>query len=79
MRYEVTLPNLGDDSIESAIIAIWLADEGDIVNEDDDLVEMTTDKATFTVPSPKTGLLKEKLVEEDEEVRVGDVLCVLEI
>jgi pyruvate dehydrogenase E2 component (dihydrolipoamide acetyltransferase) len=79
MRYEVTLPNLGDDSIESAIIAIWLADEGDIVNEDDDLVEMTTDKATFTVPSPKTGLLKEKLVEEDEEVRVGDVWCVLEI
>jgi pyruvate/2-oxoglutarate dehydrogenase complex dihydrolipoamide acyltransferase (E2) component len=79
MRYEVTLPNLGDDSIESATISIWLADEGDIVSEDDDLVEMTTDKATFTVPSPKTGLLKEKLVEEDEEVNVGDVLCVLEI
>lgn len=79
MRYEVTLPDLGDESIEFATVSIWLADEGDIVNQEDDLVEMTTDKAAFTVPSPKTGTLVEKLVEEDEQVTVGAVLCVLEI
>ena len=79
MRYEVTLPSLGDDTIETATVSLWLADEGDIVNENDDLVEMTTDKAAFTVPSPKTGTLAEKLVEEDDEVNVGDVICVLEI
>jgi 2-oxoglutarate dehydrogenase E2 component (dihydrolipoamide succinyltransferase) len=78
MRYEVTLPSMGDDA-NTAIVSLWLADEGDIVNENDDLVEMTTDKAAFTVPSPKTGTLAEKLVEEDDEVAVGDVLCILEI
>jgi 2-oxoglutarate dehydrogenase E2 component (dihydrolipoamide succinyltransferase) len=79
MRYEVTLPSLGDNGEDTAIVSLWLADEGDIVNENDDLVEMTTDKAAFTVPSPKTGTLLEKLVEEDDEVAVGDVLCILEI
>jgi pyruvate/2-oxoglutarate dehydrogenase complex dihydrolipoamide acyltransferase (E2) component len=69
---------MGDDA-DTAIVSLWLADEGDIVNENDDLVEMTTDKAAFTVPSPKTGTLSEKLVEEDDEVAVGDVLCILEI
>lgn len=81
MRYEVTLPNLDDDDDEmaKAIVSLWLADEGDILTESDDLVEMTTDKASFTVPSPKTGTLVERMVEEDQEVQVGDVLCVLEI
>ena len=78
MRYEVTLPNMGDDA-ETAIVSLWLADEGDIVNENDDLVEMTTDKASFTVPSPKTGTFLEKAVEEEDEVRVGEVLCILDI
>jgi pyruvate dehydrogenase E2 component (dihydrolipoamide acetyltransferase) len=78
MRYEVTLPSMGDDA-ETAIVSLWLADEEDIVNENDDLVEMTTDKASFTVPSPKTGTLLEKVVEEDDEVHVGDVLCILDL
>jgi len=78
MRYEVTLPSMGDDA-ETAIVSLWLADEGDIVNENDDLVEMTTDKASFTVPSPKSGTLLEKAVEEDDEVHVGDVLCILDL
>ena len=38
MRYEVTLPDLGDDTIASATVSLWLADEGDIISEDDDLV-----------------------------------------
>lgn len=79
MMYEVILPDLGDDSVEMAVVTLWLADEGDIVNVDDDLVEMTTDKAAFTVPSPKAGTLDEKLVEEDDEVKVGDVICILDI
>lgn len=79
MQYEVTLPSLGDDLEEMARVSMWLADEGDIVNENDDLVEMVTDKAAFTVPSPKSGTLVEKLVDEEDEVKVGDVICILEI
>jgi pyruvate/2-oxoglutarate dehydrogenase complex dihydrolipoamide acyltransferase (E2) component len=79
MQYEVTLPSLGDDLEDMARVSMWLADEGDIVNENDDLVEMVTDKAAFTVPSPKSGTLIEKLVDEEDEVKVGDVICILEI
>ena len=78
MLYEVILPSMGDDD-ETAKVSLWLADEGDIVSENDDLVEMTTDKAAFTVPSPKTGTLKEKKVEEEDEVSVNEVICILEI
>jgi len=79
MRYEVTLPSMGDDSHEKAKISFWLVNEGDIVTEGDDLLEFTTDKAAFTVPSPKTGTVVERMVEEDDEVVEGDVLCILEL
>ncbi|HNR37261.1 MAG TPA: hypothetical protein PKO36_18955 [Candidatus Hydrogenedentes bacterium] len=79
MQYEVTLPSLGDDLEDVARVSMWLADEGDIVNENDDLVEMVTDKAAFTIPSPKSGTLIEKLVDEEDEVKVGDEICILEI
>ena len=78
MLYEVVLPNMGDDTVETATVTLWFADKGDIVNETDDLVEMTTDKAAFTVPSPKTGIVVERLVEEDQEVAGGDVICIIE-
>jgi pyruvate/2-oxoglutarate dehydrogenase complex dihydrolipoamide acyltransferase (E2) component len=79
MRYEVKLPDLGEDAASEATVSYWLVEEGDEVSESDDLVEMTTDKAAFSVPSPKSGILLEKLVEEGEDVSVGDVICVLEI
>jgi len=78
MRYKVTLPSLGEDTEEGATVSFWLVAEGDKVRKGDDLVELTTDKAAFTLPSPKNGTLVEKLVEEDDEVHVGDGLCVLE-
>jgi 2-oxoglutarate dehydrogenase E2 component (dihydrolipoamide succinyltransferase) len=79
MRYEVKLPDLGDDAASEATVSYWLVEEGDEVSESDDLVEMTTDKAAFSIPAPKSGVLLEKLVEEGEDVNVGDVLCILEI
>ncbi|HOE66367.1 MAG TPA: hypothetical protein PLO62_07555 [Candidatus Hydrogenedentes bacterium] len=79
MRYEIKLPNLGEDASDEATVSYWLVEEGDRVKEGDDLVEMTTDKAAFSVPSPKSGTVSEKLVEEGDEVCVGDVLCILEV
>lgn len=78
MLYEVRLPSLGEDSPEEASVSYWLVEEGDRVREGDDLVEMTTDKAAFSLPSPKSGTLVEKLVEEGDEVGVGDVICIIE-
>lgn len=79
MRVEVKLPTLGDDAAEEATVSYWLIEEGESVREGDDLVEMTTDKAAFSLPSPESGTLMEKMVEEGEEVSVGDVLCIIEI
>lgn len=79
MRYEVKLPDLGEEAADEATVSYWLVEEGDEIAESDDLVEMTTDKAAFSVPSPKSGVLLEKLVEEGDDVSVGDVLCILEI
>ncbi|RJP71404.1 MAG: hypothetical protein C4532_07730 [Candidatus Abyssobacteria bacterium SURF_17] len=76
--YEVKLPNLGEDAGDEAIVSVWHFEEGDEVEEGDDLVEMTTDKATFNVPSPRDGVLSEIVADEGETVRVGEVLAVLE-
>lgn len=78
MRIEVKLPTLGDDASDEATVSYWLIEEGESVREGDDLVEMTTDKAAFSLPAPQTGTLLEKLVEEGEEVAVGDVICIIE-
>jgi len=77
--YTVTLPSLGEDAGDSAKVSFNYFDEGDSVEEGDDLIEMVTDKATFNVPCPKSGTIKAILVAEDDEVKVGDPLCILDI
>jgi pyruvate dehydrogenase E2 component (dihydrolipoamide acetyltransferase) len=74
---EVKLPELGED-INEATISYWLYQEGDEVKEGEDLVEMTTDKATFNVPSPVSGTLKEISAEEGETIKVGEKLASIE-
>lgn len=78
MRHEVKLPNLGEDAEDNATVTFWLVNEGETVKKGDDLVELSTDKAAFTLPSPRRGTLVERVVDEGDEVRVGDVLCILE-
>lgn len=79
MRLDVTLPSMGDEDDDKAVVATWLVKPGDTVAEGDDLVELTTDKAAFTVPSPSDGAVADLAVGEDAEVAVGDLLCTLEV
>ena len=79
MKYVVTLPDLGEETAEKAIISRWLVEVGGVVAEGGDLLELTTDKAAFTAPSPRRGTLVEKMVHEDDAVAVGDGLCVLDV
>ena len=78
-QLEVKLPSLGDDAGEEATVSVFLVEEGDDINEGDDLVEMLTDKASFTVPSPATGKIVKIAVGEDDVVKVGDLLAVMEV
>jgi len=72
---EVRLPDLGEDAGTEARVSFWYVSEGERVEEGDDLVQMLTDKATFDVPSPAAGTVLKRVAEEDQEVKVGQVLC----
>ena len=73
----VILPVLGE-GIDKATVSYWFFKEGDKVNEKEDLVELTTDKATFNLPSPCSGVLSEIFFHEGDAVNVGEVLAVIE-
>ena len=70
---KVALPELGE-GIEKATVSYWYFKEGEKVNEKDDLVELTTDKATFNLPSPCSGTLSEIFFREGDMVNVGETL-----
>lgn len=74
---KVALPELGEE-IKSAVVSFWHFEIGDTIKEGDDLVEMSTDKATFNVPSPVSGSLKEINCQEGDTVEVGNTLAVIE-
>ena len=69
----VVLPPLGE-GIEKATVSFWFIEEGEKVTEKDDLVELTTDKAIFNLPSPATGILSKITFHEGETVHPGEVL-----
>ncbi|MCM8780372.1 MAG: biotin/lipoyl-binding protein [Candidatus Omnitrophica bacterium] len=73
----VILPELGE-GIERATVSFWYFKPGDKVNQNDDLVELTTDKATFNLPSPCSGILTEVIFKEGDTVSIGDVLAIIE-
>jgi len=74
---KVALPELGE-GIKKATVSYWYFKEGEKVNEKDDLVELTTDKATFNLPSPSSGTLSQILFHEGDSVNVGEVLGIIE-
>lgn len=74
---KVVLPELGE-GIDKATVSYWYFQEGQKVNEKDDLVELTTDKATFNLPSPCTGTLLEIFFREGDTVNVGEALAVID-
>ncbi len=76
---EVPLPVLGEDGPEEATVSFFAVEEGAAVKKDDKLAEVLTDKATFEVVIPADGTVKEIRVQEDETVRVGQVLVIIEV
>ncbi|MBU1124914.1 MAG: hypothetical protein KKC84_02720 [Candidatus Omnitrophica bacterium] len=70
---KIILPSLGE-GIEKATVSYWFFKIGDIVKEKEDLVELTTDKATFNLPSPCSGKLAEIYLQEGDTATVGSEL-----
>lgn len=74
---KVTLPELGE-GITKATVSYWYFQAGQTVKKGEDLVEFTTDKATFNLPSPSTGKLLEVFTKEGQSVDVGAALATME-
>src|SRR6266545_3460507 len=77
MATPVKMPELGE-SITEGTITRWLKQEGDRVEVDEPLYEISTDKVDTEVPSPVAGVLKSIKVQVDETVEVGTELAVIE-
>lgn len=77
MKVDIEMPEMGE-SIAEGTVAKWLKKEGDSVERDEALLEITTDKIDSEIPSPQQGILAEILVEEGETVEVGTVLARLQ-
>ena len=77
-RFELKLPKMGE-SVAEATITSWLKEVGDIVELDETVVEIATDKVDSEVPSEVTGTLIEVLFQKDDVVAVGETIAVIEV
>ena len=77
-KFEFRLPDIGEGVTEGEIVT-WLVKPGDVVAEDQEMVEVMTDKATVTIGSPKAGKITALNGAVGDVVPVGDVLVVYEL
>jgi 2-oxoglutarate dehydrogenase E2 component (dihydrolipoamide succinyltransferase) len=77
MSVSVTMPRLGE-SVSEGTVTRWLKAEGDQVEADEPLLEVSTDKVDTEIPSPSAGTLSSIKVAEDETVEVGTELAVID-
>jgi len=76
--FEFKLPDLGEGVVEGEIVK-WLVKPGDTVEEDQGVVELMTDKATVTVPAPRSGKVVTLHGKEGEIAKVHHLLLTMEV
>ena len=76
MSVDIIMPQMGESVVEGTIVH-WLVKEGDRIQKDQPIVEISTDKIDTEIPSPTSGILKSIIHKEDETVPVGTVICTL--
>ncbi|PKP08460.1 MAG: diapophytoene dehydrogenase [Bacteroidetes bacterium HGW-Bacteroidetes-4] len=76
-RFELKMPKLGE-SVQEATITKWMVAVGDTIEEDDNLLEIATDKVDSEIPSPVDGKIVEIFFAENALVPVGEVIALIE-
>ncbi|RTL62219.1 MAG: 2-oxoglutarate dehydrogenase, E2 component, dihydrolipoamide succinyltransferase [Pseudonocardiaceae bacterium] len=76
MAFSVQMPALGE-SVTEGTVTRWLKQEGDRVEVDEPLLEVSTDKVDTEIPSPAAGVLQRIVAAEDDTVEVGGELAVI--
>src|SRR5882757_796310 len=77
MAYEFKLPDIGEGVVEGEIVR-WLVKEGDVLRQDQPMVEIMTDKATVEIPAPRAGLVVKRMYAEGQTCPVGKVLIAID-
>ncbi len=77
MSVTITMPQMGESVVEGTI-SRWLVAEGDHVEKDQTVCEITTDKVDAEIPAPEAGVISKILVGADATVEVGTELAVLD-
>ena len=77
-QLDFKLPDIGEGVVEGEIVK-WHVAEGDAVAEDQPLVEVMTDKATVTIPSPRAGKVVKRVGKEGDITKVHSTLVVLDL
>jgi 2-oxoglutarate dehydrogenase E2 component (dihydrolipoamide succinyltransferase) len=77
-QFEIVMPKLGE-SITEATITKWFKKENDLIEEDDVLLEIATDKVDSEIPSPVAGKIVKLLFKEGDIVPVGKVIAVISL
>lgn len=75
---DMVMPQMGEGIIECTVLN-WLKNIGDVVEADDSVLEVATDKVDTEVPSPHTGTLVELLVKEGDVITIGSTVARLEV
>jgi 2-oxoglutarate dehydrogenase E2 component (dihydrolipoamide succinyltransferase) len=75
-QFDMIMPKMGE-SVAEATITKWLKNIGDPIAADESVLEIATDKVDSEVPSPKAGVLVQRLFNEGDVVQVGTVIAVI--
>ena len=76
-RIEVPMPQMGE-SIAEGTVSKWLKKVGDLVERNEPILEISTDKVDAEIPAPQDGILTEVLVEEGGTVEVGTIIAYID-
>lgn len=78
MRVEFELPDIGAVPNDEIVVSFWHVEEDEEFVEGNDLLEVSTHKATFNIPATNTGKLIEILVQEGDVVMPGDTIAIID-
>ena len=73
----IVMPKLGE-SVEEGTVIRWLKKIGDVVERDESVVEITTDKIDTDIPAIESGILAEIMIPEGQTVAIGSVLGIID-
>ena len=77
MAFELLMPKMGE-SVQEATITKWFVKENDTIEEEDELLEISTDKVDSEIPSPVDGTIQKIYYKENDKIPVGEVIALID-